>query len=357
MNLKKIALFALFLSLANTSCSKDDDNGPKGPVELPKLDIASLREAPVKMGAAVDIASLKNNAEYRALVIREFSSLTGENAMKMDALSTGQGTYKWDDADYLVSFAAENGMRVHGHTLIWYRTTPYWVEAFQGDAEAWKAMMKQYIQDVVGHFRGKVASWDVVNEVMNDDGTMRDCIWREKIGDEYVELAFQYAHEADPDALLFYNEYGQDYSYLKNQKVCEYVKGLIEKGVPVHGIGLQMHTHAAQTEQHLKYAVRSAAATGLKVHVSELDVAVNPDKKPEIAAFTDSLATAQQATYRYVAQAMNEIPAEQAFGITTWGVVDTHSWLTDSPDWPLIFDGEYRKKPAYDGLLEGFYKE
>lgn len=355
--MKKLIIFAMLLGITNSSCSKDSDNTPSENKERPKLEIASLREAPMPMGAAVTIASLKNDAKYRELVIREFSSITGENAMKMDAISTGNGTYNYADADYLVAFAKQNNMRVHGHTLIWYRTTPQWVKNFQGDKEAWKALMKQYIQDVVTHFKGDVASWDVVNEVINDDGSMRseDNPWQQNIGDEYVELAFRYAHEADPDAVLFYNEYGQDYSYLKNQKVCEYVKALVEKGVPIHGIGLQMHTHAAQTEQHLRYAIRCAGALGLKVHISELDVAVNQDKDPE-AVYTKELIEAQQSVYRYVAQGMMELPKELCYGITTWGVVDSQSWLTQMPDWPLLFDANYAKKASYDGLLQGFYK-
>lgn len=355
--MKKILLFVLFLSLAHTSCSKDDGTAPQGDGKLPELQIATLREAPVTMGAAVSVDALKTDEKYRDLVVREFTSLTGENAMKMDALAPAQGSYKWDDADYLVQFAADHGMRVHGHTLIWYRTEAWWLgQILSTDKEVWKGIMKTYIQDVVGHFRGKVASWDVVNEVFEDDGTMRDCIWRRYIGDEYVELAFRYAHEADPDAVLFYNEYGQDYSFLKNQKVCEFARSLVEKGVPVHGIGLQFHTHTAQTEEHLKYAIRCAAALGLKVHVSELDVRVNDEGDPD-RVFTEEDAAAQQAVYRYVAQGMMELPAEQCYGITTWGVTDAATWLAEEhPDWPLLFDARYAKKPAYHGLLQGFYK-
>lgn len=355
--MKKILIFALciFSMTITSACSDDDDNTPTGSNEIPKLNIDNLRESPLKMGAAVNITHLKNDAKYKEILIKEFSSITAENAMKMTVVSKGKGLYFFDDADYIVDFAKQNNMRVHGHTLIWYRETPAWIQSFSGNKEAWKTLMKEYIQDVVTHFKGKVTSWDVVNEVLLDDGTYRPCVWLTNIGTEYIELAFKYAHEADPDAILFYNEYGQEYSHAKNVAINKLADELIAKNVPIHGIGLQMHTDINKLGGRIEYAVRAAAARNLKVHVSELDVSVNPDNI-ETLTFTDELAKKQQDIYRYVTKAMMDIPVELQFGITMWGVTDQYSWRYSSPDWVLPFSKDYERKPAYDGILQGLYK-
>lgn len=355
--MKKILIFALFIFSMGvvTACSDDDDTIDTGNTEFPKLDIPNLRQSPVKMGAAVSIEPLKNDAKYKEILINEFSSITAENAMKMSVMSKSKGVYDFDDADYIVDFAQQNNMRVHGHTLIWYRETPSWVNSFSGNKDAWKALLKEYIQDVVTHFKGKVESWDVVNEVILDDGTYRPSVWLTNIGTEYIELAFQYAHEADPDAILFYNEYGQEYSHAKHVAINKLVDELLEKNVPIHGVGLQMHTDINKEESRIKYAIRAVASRNLKVHVSELDVSVNPDDEAGVT-FTDDLAKKQQAMYRYVTQGMMEIPAGLQFGITMWGVTDQYSWRYSAPDWVLPFSKDYTRKPAYDGILQGLYK-
>ena len=356
--MKKIFIFLLFAAMVVVApaCSSDDDNEEgTGSGELPMLNISSLREAPMKMGAAVSITPLKDDAKYREILIKEFNSITAENAMKMSVISQAKGIYNYEDADYIVDFAVQNNMRVHGHTLLWYRETPAWITSFNGDKEAWKALMKEYIQDVVTHFKGKVASWDVVNEVIADDGSYRPSIWLTKMGIEYVELAFQYAHEADPDAILFYNEYGQEYSHAKHVAINKLIDSLLEKNIPIHGVGLQMHTDINKSEDRIKYAIRAVASRNLQVHVSELDVSVNPDDV-EGTKFTDELAKKQQDTYCYVAQGMMDVPSNLQFGITLWGVTDQYSWRYSAPDWVLPFSDKYEKKAAYNGLLQGFYK-
>lgn len=342
------------IGLSATACKKENFNSDNGKPQYPAADIKNLREAPYKIGAAVNINTLKNNAAYRNLVITEMSSVTGENAMKMNNISRGRKSYFWDDADYLVNFATENNIRVHGHTLIWYKHTPTWVSSFSGTKEDFKTIMKEYIQDVVGRYKGKVASWDVVNEIINDNGTLRDCIWLQKIGAEYIELAFQYAHEADPNAVLLYNDYGHEYSHARRSKAYHIADSLAKKNVPIHGLGLQMHTNINRAAADIRYAITAAAVTGLKVHVSELDIAVNPNNT--LTAFNETVALQQKELYRVAAEAMYDIPESQRFGITFWGVHDPSSWLAPNPDWALPFDNQFARKPAYDGLLQGFYK-
>ncbi|WP_080905532.1 endo-1,4-beta-xylanase [Parabacteroides sp. Marseille-P3160] len=337
-----------------SSCDKEEFNSDNGIIEPPTAHIENLRQAPYPIGAAINVNTLKNNSEYRNAVIKEMSSVTAENAMKMNTISEGRRQYNFEDADYLVNFAQENNMRVHGHTLIWYKHTPGWISDFSGNTEEWKTIMKEYIQDVVGRYKGKVTSWDVVNEIIDDQGELRDCIWLQKIGPEYIELAFRYAHEADPDALLFYNDYGHEYSDTRRYAVNYIADSLAKKGVPIHGIGLQMHTNINRSVDDLRYAITAAAITKLKVHVSELDVAVNPEKKN--ITFTTDLALKQKDSYRAVMKAMMDIPQDQQFGVTMWGVHDPSSWLSNNPDWALPFNNNFERKPAYEGILQGVYK-
>jgi endo-1,4-beta-xylanase len=343
----------LSVSLVIFSCKKEEYNSDNSAPVYPKADITSLKQAPYIIGAAINVNTLKNNTNYRNTVINEMNSVTAENAMKMNVISLGRKNYFWDDADYLVDFAVTNKLRVHGHTLVWYKNIPSWVTSFSGTAEDWKTIYKEYIQDVVTRYKGKIASWDVVNEIINDDGSLRDCIWLQKIGPQYIELAFQYAHEADPQAVLFYNDYGHEYSHTRRLKAFSLADSLARKGVPIHGIGLQMHTNINRSLDDLRYAVTAAAVTGLKIHVSELDVAVNPDKT--ITSFNNTVALKQQNSYRAVAKAMLDLPEGQRYGITMWGVHDPSSWLSANPDWALPFNSSFEKKPAYDGLLQGFY--
>jgi endo-1,4-beta-xylanase len=274
--------------------------------------------------------------------------------MKMINLApSAKDRYAWADADYLADFAQANGIRVHGHCLVWHSSLPNWINTYTGTTEDWKALLRDYITTVVSRYRGKVASWDVVNEILTDDGAPRSTVWLQKIGWEYVALAFQAAHAADPDAVLFYNEYGQEYSLVKLAAINDTVKSLISRGVPIHGIGLQMHTNINQSAESVVNAILETARTGLKIHVSELDVALNRDKKTDYAVNTADLNT-QKSRYRSIAAAIARVPENQNWGITTWGVGDADSWLKDSPDYPLLFDDHYQRKSCHDGLLEGF---
>lgn len=346
--MKKYIFLSIILFIGFSCKGNEPDPTPKPP----ENNITSLKQAPFPIGAAVNVDALKNDNEYRQLLIDEVTSVTPENAMKMYALSSGRGVYTWDDADYLVNFALENNMRVHGHTLIWYHSNGWWIEnTFSGTKEEWIAVMREYIQDVVTHFKSKVTAWDVVNEAFNDDGTYRPSIWYDNIGEEYIELAFRFAHEADPDAVLFYNDYGQEYSFNKIQAINTMVDTLLAKNVPIHGIGLQMHMNINSSETKINYAVNSAR--NLIVHISELDVSVNTENNPD-ATFNDELAQLQKNVYKYATEAMLNVNEDLRYGITFWGITDKYSWRSSAPDWVLPFDADFNKKPAYDGMLEVF---
>lgn len=347
-------IYITLIAVLLFSCANEDFNSDNGIPEYPKAEIETLREAPYTIGAAVNIAFLKSNIDYKNTLIKEMSSITTKNALTMNTVSVDRGQYNFNDVDYIVNFAQENNMYIHGHALIDHENIPNWVLAFNGSKEDWKKLMQEYIQDIVKRYKDKITSWDVVNEVIDDKGTLRSCIWLQNIGPEYIELAFRYAHEADPKAVLFYNEYGHEYSHVRRYAVNHLADSLAKKGVPIHGIGLQMHTNTNRLTTDLRYAITAAAVTGLKIHVSELDVSVNPNKQN--ITFSDELATAQQECYRIITKTMMDIPAEQRFGVTICGIHDASSWLSGNPDWPLLFNDDFERKPAYDGILQGIYQ-
>ena len=336
-------------------CAKMDHTTLPAVVTPSITETGSLKTMPFKFGAAVNAALLRSNPSYKALVVKEFGSITAENAMKFSALHPAESTYSWTDADEIVALAQANGKRIHGHTLNWYKSLPTWVTNFQGDTQAWENLLKTHIQTVVGRYKGKVASWDVVNEAFEDDGTYRQSIWVQKLGTDYIARAFEYAHQADPSAILFYNDYGHEYSATKRTAILNLVNTLKTRGVPIHGIGMQMHTRYNQTDANLTAAITSAAATGLQVHISELDIALNPDNNQTLT-YSAILADAQAAKYKFIVKTYNAIPKAQQFGITTWNVTDADSWIPTEysrPDWPLPFDRQYQRKAAYQGILDG----
>ena len=354
--MKSLLLLSVLSVGLLVQCGSKEVAAPATPSATNPPAAISLRQvAPFPMGAAVSISLLQNRPAYRQIMSTEYSSITAENAMKFGALHPAPTTYSWTDADYLVAFARQNNLRVHGHTLLWYTSLPTWVTTFVGDSTAWENLMRTHIQTVVTHFKGQVQSWDLVNEAVAYDGTLRPSIWRQHLCDRYIDRAFQYAHAADPAALLFYNDYGHEYSTARRTGILNLVNGLIARGVPIHGIGLQMHTSTNISDASIATAITSAAATGLKVHIAELDISVNP-AKTATAIFTPALAAAQKTKFKALAQAYKTLPAGQRHGITTWNVSDADSWRRGNcscPEWPLPFDDNYQRKPAYDGLVEG----
>ena len=348
-----VAVLFLFLD-----CSKKDTNTgviTPTPVPIPVVDTVLYQMMPFSVGAAVNVTLMKSNTKYAGIVTKEYNSVTPENAMKFASLHTAQNTYNYTDADYLVSYAQLNSKRVHGHNLIWYTSLPTWVTSFVGDSAAWENLMKTHIQTVVTHFKGKLASWDVVNEDFDDNGVQRNSIWKQKLGSDYVARCFQYAREADPSALLFYNDYGHEYSAAKRTAILNMINNFKTRGIPIDGIGMQMHMTVNTSDANITAAISNAASTGLKVHISELDMRINPSAVQGVA-YTLALGQQQATRYAYVVKTYNALPASQKFGITTWNVTDADSWIPSwqgAPDWPLPFDASYNRKPAYASIIAG----
>jgi len=272
--------------------------------------------------------------------------------MKFISLHPAENTYRWENADYLVNFANQNNIRVHGHTLLWPSNNPAWIRNYQGDKEAWDNLLKSHIQTVVKHFKGKVASWDVVNEAYESNGSLKKNIWLQKLGKEYIEKSFQYAHEADPNVLLFYNDYGQEYSVAKREAILKMAKNLINKGIHIDGIGIQMHTALSIDNQKLINVINNMAKSGLKIHISELEVSLNSMSKAKL--LDESLAKKQAEKYLVIFSSYSKIPRSQQYGITTWNVSDKDAFSNsaNSSRSPLLFDKNYNPKPAYKTLLK-----
>lgn len=351
---KPIAIAILSILLLAVSCSQSKEDAA---VVSPPVVYASLQEMlPFKFGESVNPNRLRNNTVYSGIAAKECNSITPENAMKFNSLHPAENSYTWTDADYIVNFAQTNGAkRIHGHTLVWFQALPDWVKNNTGDAQVFENIMKTHIQTVVAHFKGKVTSWDVVNEAFNDDGSLRDNIWKQKLGDDYIARAFQYAYEADPNALLFYNDYGQEYAPAKRTAIANMVANLKSRGIRIDGIGLQFHLILSQSETNISNAINWAASTGLLVHISELDISLNKDKAQNFSP-TQDLLEQQAAKYGYVVKTYNTaVPKAQKFGITTWNVGDADSWIPSyqgAPDAPLPFDVNYNRKPAYYAIID-----
>jgi endo-1,4-beta-xylanase len=300
----------------------------------------------VPVGAAVDPTRIARDEAYVTTLAREFGSLTPENAMKWGPVHPARDVWNFGPADRIVEFAEANRMAVHGHALVWHRQLPAWVTEAMTPHELASAMAL-HIRDLVGRYRGRVASWDVVNEAAADGGGLRDTLFLRKLGVGYIAAAFRLAHAADPTAQLYYNDYGAEGRGSKADAVHALVRDLADEGVPIHGVGLQMHLDAAASPPPAQVAanVRRLAALGLTVRVSEMDVRIRNLRR------RDALEV-QAAVYRDILRACVHAPGFA--GVTFWGVADPYSWIASSPgeDAPLLFGDSCVRKPAYFGVRD-----
>lgn len=327
-------------------------------------NLSLKNETSFHIGASVDAKRLYTDAKYAGIVINQFNSVTTENALKWATAQPGQNVFNFNKGDSIVAYALSHNMRVHGHVLVTVSagSLPAWVSSFKGDDNAWKNMFKNHIQTEVRHYKGKITSWDVVNETFDDNGTVRsttqsgddDNIWLSHLGADYTALAFQYAHEADPNALLFYNDNKQETSEGKLDAIINMVNDFKKRNIPINGLGVQMHISVNTPNEGIANALRRLAKTGLKIHISELDIRINPYN-----TYIDSVSAlkAQADKYFFIAHAYSVlIPKAQQYGITFWNVTDKDSWILLSKhaqDSPLLFDKNYQQKFAYESFVQG----
>lgn len=303
----------------------------------------------IYIGAAVE-RSLLDIPEYAYTLRQEFNMLTTENALKFGPVHPQPDIYYFDDADRIISFAESNGMKVRGHTLVWHQQLPTWITQGRYSREEWMNILREHIMTVVGRYKGRVYAWDVVNEAINDDGTLRDTIWLRNIGPEYIELAFRWAHEADPQALLFYNDYGAEGLNAKSDAIYNLVKSLLEKGVPIHGVGLQMHISLENppNPQEVAANIKRLNKLGLEVHITEMDVRIRTP-----ARWEDLIRQAE--IYREILKVC--LSAENCKAFVMWGLTDKYSWIPSHFSGygaALIFDESYKPKPAYYYIAAAF---
>jgi len=365
MKTKRLILAAAALTLA-ISCKPQYDGDDAFLVE-PLKDIL----APIKVGAAIDNWTLRNE-ENMKLFRRHFNSATCENSMKPIETERTQGVLTFDTPDRVVDFVLGNeGAVMRGHCLIWHSQCPAWLT--EDSTQVFKRM-KEHIFAVMNHYKGKVYCYDVVNEAI-DDGRdfLRNSQWLRVAGEHFIDSAFVYAHQADPDALLFYNDYGLN-NPAKREKCYQLVKGMLDRGIPIHGIGMQGHYNVNMNYNTVDESLTRFEELGVLIQFTELDIAGGgPDRRRQRQQQQDQMAglggysgdgglaapelTEEQKARQdsLVTEAYKKFFAivkkhkKSIHTITFWGLADNYSWLNSRSrqNAPFLFDGDYKAKSAY----------
>ena len=322
---------------------------PTSPATPSGMVVAPLRDAAQGAGKLVGAAvqsGLLADGRYGGVLSRHFNYLTAEYEMKWDAIERTRGANNFAAGDAIVAYGQSTGMKIKGHALIWHGSVPSWVGSLSSDDL--RVAFEQHIRSVVEHFRGRVLAWDVVNEAIADDGSgLRDTVFRQKLGDQYIADAFRIARQADPQARLFYNDYGGEGLSQKSNRIYDLVQSLRAQGVPIDGVGLQMHITGSNPPSEASVASNMSrlASLGLLVNISEMDVRIR-----DLPA-TTRLET-QRAVYRSMVSVCVAEP--QCDAVTFWGFTDAYSWIDAQfgADDPLLFDDNYGAKPAYNGVFD-----
>jgi len=321
-------LAALTATPAATASPTHDPGQSSGAVAVPDDSLRALASrVGLRIGTAVNTDVLATNATYQQITADQFSSVTPENVMKWQVVEPTQGTYDWSAADKLVKFAEAHGQLVRGHTLVWHSQLPTWLTAGTYTSTELRDLLRKHITDEVSHFKGNIWQWDVVNEAFLDDGTMRPTIWLDALGSSYIADAFRWAHQADPKALLFYNDYNIEGLGPKSDAVYGLVKDLRAQGVPIDGVGAQGHLDTKYGfPNQMRQNLQRFADLGLKVALTEVDV------RTTVPDTTTPEKLAQNADYSQMLEACLLVRA--CISYTVWGFGDAFSWV------PGVFAGE-----------------
>ena len=313
-----------------------------------------------------------------ALVTTNFNTITPENVLKWEYVHPREGAYDFAAADQYVAFGEQHGMFIVGHTLVWHNQTPSWVFVDSAGNPLGRVALlerlRDHIQTVVGRYRGRVRGWDVVNEALNEDGSLRQTRWQQQIGDDYLEWAFRFAYQADPEAELYYNDFSLE-NAPKRQAALNLVRRLREEGIPITAVGLQGHDRMEwPSTAQVDTTVAAFADAGFPVMITELDIDMlpRPNRAPpgaDVSAavapavslnpypngLPDSLLQVQARRYTDLFAAFLRHPGAVK-RVTFWGVTDRDSWLNDWPvpgrtNYPLLFDRDGRPKPAFAAVV------
>jgi endo-1,4-beta-xylanase len=342
--------------------------------------LKDLFQSDFYIGAALSVDQIcGKEPEAMDLVARQFNSITPENILKWEEVHPEPERYNFDPPDRYVAFGEKHQMHITGHTLVWFHQTPDWVFQDQSgnplSREALLERMKEHISTVMGRYRGRIHGWDVVNEAIMKDGSFRKCKWLEIIGEDYIQKAFEFARDADPDAELYYNEYDFEFGP-KTEGVIRLIRNLQAKGIRVDGVGIQGHWFLDYPKMDvLDGYVSALKQLGIKLMITELDVGVlpfypvdsqivsltsfDPEKQKEINPYPQGL---PDAVHKDLAKRYAELFSffrkhRDLFGrITFWAVHDGQSWrnywpITGRSDYPMLFDHNCKPKPAFDDVV------
>ncbi|MFI5071874.1 MAG: endo-1,4-beta-xylanase [Terriglobales bacterium] len=344
---------AILVLASMVACGGGSNTTVNTPIPTQTLRQAAAARG-INVGAAADSQFLSDSG-YAMILGSEYSQLQAENEMKFGIIHPGVSTYDFTGGDALVAFAQAHTMVARGHTLVWHNQIPTWVTSGGYSAAQLSTILQSHITTVMQHYAAKVYGWDVVNEAFNDDGTIRDTIWYDQpgigfagLGTKYIEQALNWAHAADPNAKLYYNDYNAEPLDAKSDAIYAMAQDFKTRGVPLDGIGFQLHidltfdnpaTLASVTSNFQRFA-----ALGLELHITELDIRLQDSSSTSLAA--------QAKLYGEIAAICLQQPSCKVF--QTWGFTDKYSWIPGSfPGWgwALPFDANYQKKPAYTSIL------
>jgi endo-1,4-beta-xylanase len=356
------------ISLLVASCSSSKRNAASQ--EMPSLK--NVFKNDFAIGTALNIEQIEEkNPKAAVLVLQQFNMATPENIMKAEVIHPQWSTYNFDIPDKMIEYGKKHNIKINGHTLIWHSQLPVFARRIK-DVDSFKTFFTNHINTVAGRYSGKIFSWDVVNEALNEDGTMRKSIFLDKLGDNFVTEAFRLAQVASPNTELYYNDYNNEQP-AKRAGCIALIKKVQAAGVRIDGVGIQGHWHVGKIPlQDIEASILQYSALGLKVMFTELDVEVLPRNfsgadvsqrmksdsslNPYVNGLPDSvqqqLAKDYESLFNLFLKHKDKITR-----VTFWGVNDGQSWLNGWPvpgrtNYPLLFDREFKPKPAFYKVIE-----
>ena len=335
--------------------------------------LRNIYEDAFYIGTAINTFQIEEKDSVMARIVgNEFNSITAENIMKSALIHPQKDTFNFDLADRFVALGNKHDMFIHGHTLVWHSQLSPWFSTIEDSIEFSEAT-ENHIKTIVSRYKGKINSWDVVNEALNEDGTLRNSIFLKKMGEDYLASAFRWTSEIDPSADLYYNDYNMTNSE-KRKGAITLVKAIQDKGIKIDGVGMQGHWHLdSPSIEEIEQSILDYSALGIKVAITELDVSVLPNPwdlegaeisqnfentegmNPYKEKLPDSIQVRLANRYKEIF-ALFLKHREKISRVTFWGVSDGQSWLNGFPirgrtNYPLLFDRALKPKAAYDSII------
>jgi len=368
MTQRNWTLFIILFAFIATSCSISNTTNAQKPTSLKD----AFKDDFLIGTAMSDFQAAGRDEKALELIKQHFNSITPENLMKAERLMTGWKQYDFSLADKMVAFAQENNIKINGHTFIWHSQMPAFMRGIR-NPDSVRAYFEDIIQTVGSRYDGKVDSWDVVNEALNEDGTLRQSTFLRALGEDYIVEAFRLAQKATPNTKLYYNDYNIEQPK-KRAGAIAIIKKIQEAGVRIDGVGIQGHWHLGKVPfKDIEESIKEFSALGIKVMFTELDISVlpspwdntsaevslraaeNPKMNPYVNGLPDSVSQQLAKDYEELFKLFLKYK-DHISRITFWGVNDGQSWLNGWPirgrtNYPLLFDRQYQPKAAYYSIM------